>query len=141
MPGTTTPYQFIPFSFSGVYLNNPINWFNPLMFDLGPIGSLGNVAHGFLRQPDLRDLDFSFNKDTKASFLGERGNIQFRLEVFNILNRANFGVPNATVFSGALTATTPMSQASSGATAANPLGNVGAITTTNTPTLDRCRLR
>jgi hypothetical protein len=27
-------------------------------------------------------------------------NLQFRTEVFNILNRTNLGTPNATVFSG-----------------------------------------
>jgi hypothetical protein len=29
--------------------------------------------------------------------------LQFRAEVFNLLNRSNFGTPNATVFSGAST--------------------------------------
>src|SRR5450631_3152632 len=40
-------------------------------------------------------------KDTKARFLGEQGNIQFRWEVFNLLNHANFSRPNATVWNGA----------------------------------------
>ena len=33
-------------------------------------------------------------KDTKLRLLGEGGNVQFRAEVFNILNRVNFSRPN-----------------------------------------------
>ena len=32
--------------------------------------------------------------------INERMNLQFRTEVFNILNHANFRVPDATIFSG-----------------------------------------
>jgi hypothetical protein len=39
--------------------------------------------------------------------ISERFNLQFRAEFFNLLNRANFGPPNATVFTnGATTAST-----------------------------------
>jgi len=40
-------------------------------------------------------LDVSFLKDNR---LRERLNLQFRAELFNILNRANFNTPNALVF-------------------------------------------
>jgi hypothetical protein len=36
----------------------------------------------------------------KNTRLSERFTLQFRAEAFNLLNRANFGVPNTTVFSG-----------------------------------------
>jgi hypothetical protein len=49
--------------------------------------------------PDLKNLDFAINKDTRADFLGEQGRVQFRAEFFNILNRPNFANPNATIAS------------------------------------------
>jgi len=36
----------------------------------------------------------------KNTALSERLKLQFRAEFFNLLNRANLGTPNATVFSG-----------------------------------------
>ena len=36
----------------------------------------------------------------KNTALSERVKLQFRAEFFNLLNRANLGTPNATVFSG-----------------------------------------
>ncbi len=35
--------------------------------------------------------NFSVNKDTALRFLGEAGKVQFRAEMFNILNHPNFG--------------------------------------------------
>ena len=37
------------------------------------------------------------NKDTKLAVLGEGGNLQFRVEFFNVLNRANFSQPNPAI--------------------------------------------
>jgi hypothetical protein len=42
-------------------------------------------------------VDFSVFKNTSIT---ERLRLQFRAEFFNLLNRANLGTPNATVFSG-----------------------------------------
>ena len=65
-------------------------WFNPNMFIPGPPGFLGNASRGMLRGPGLTNLDFSLVKDTKLPFLGESGNLEFRAEFFNVLNRPNF---------------------------------------------------
>jgi hypothetical protein len=51
-----------------------------------------------LTGPGLASLDFSVLKSTS---LTEKLHLQFRAEFFNILNRANFGTPNAVVFSSA----------------------------------------
>jgi len=45
--------------------------------------------------PGLATWDFSVLKDTR---IRERLNLQFRSEIFNLLNRANFNQPNAVVF-------------------------------------------
>ena len=62
-------------------------------------GTLGNTPRNFLRGPNLKNVDFAINKDTRADFLGEQGTVQFRAEFFNILNRPNFANPNATIAS------------------------------------------
>lgn len=94
-------------SFSGpVILGSPNEYFNPAAFLPPASGTYGNVGRDVLYGPGLADLDFSVLKTTS---LTERLKMQFRAEFFNILNHANFGSPNAVVFSSA--STTPASTA------------------------------
>ena len=84
-------------AFSGpVVLGNPNQWFNPAAFVLPTPGTYGNLGRGVYAGPGLTNVDASLFKDTAIS---ERARLQFRAEVFNLLNTANFGTPNATVFS------------------------------------------
>jgi hypothetical protein len=88
-------------AFTGpVILGTPSQWFNPNAFVLPTAGTYGNLGRGTLTGPGLADLDISLFKNTGLS---ERTNLQFRAEFFNVLNRANFGTPNAIVFSGTTT--------------------------------------
>jgi hypothetical protein len=125
-------YNFVPFDPSNVIMGDPNHWFNPLMFRLGPTGSLGNASRNMLRGPGLGTWNISINKDTKASFLGESGVIQFRAELFNVLNRANFNLPSGSVFTGTVTDPAGASEPPIGSSASNPLGTVGRITSTAT---------
>ncbi len=61
-------------------------------------GYLGDEPRNDLRGARLRTWDFSINKDTKLPFLGEAGMLQFRAEMFNILNHANWGFISNTEF-------------------------------------------
>ena len=100
-------------AFTGpVTLGSPNQWFNPNAFVLPTAGTYGNLGRGVYRGPGLADLDVSLFKTTKIT---ERTNLQFRAEFFNALNHANFGTPNATVFSG---------------TAFNPSAGLVTVTTT-----------
>jgi hypothetical protein len=88
-------------AFTGlVILGKPNQWFNPNAF-LAPAntaangGFYGNVGRDTLIGPGLATWDFSVLKDTR---IRERLNLQFRVEIFNLLNRANFNLPNAVVF-------------------------------------------
>jgi len=130
-----TKNTFIPFDPASVITGNPNQWFNPLMFALQPMvpcpniptqtcGSLGDAPRGMLRGPGLGSWDFSLVKDTALRFLGEAGAVQFRAEVFNILNRANFAMPSGTVFTGTAT--------DIGAYSESPISTTGKITTTTT---------
>jgi hypothetical protein len=78
---------------SSVIQHNPEQWYNPNMFTLPPGGTLGDVGRDAFRGPGYFDWDSSVVKDTKASFLGESGSIQFRAEFFNTTNHANYFGP------------------------------------------------
>jgi hypothetical protein len=97
---TSTPvtYNFIPYNpatVSAAPFGTPQQWFNPLMFGINPLGTLGTAGRDILWGPGLGQLDINITKDTKAGFLGEAGNIEFRAEIFNLLNHPNFALPNA----------------------------------------------
>jgi hypothetical protein len=81
-------------------LGTPSLWFDPCAFTLPPVGFLGNTGRNILRLPGFATVDFSVMKDARLRYLGEAGRLEFRAEAFNLLNRANFGVANRTVFSG-----------------------------------------
>jgi hypothetical protein len=103
-----------------VIIGSPSKWFDPNAF-LAPSnipangGFYGNVGRDTLVGPGLATWDFSALKDTRIT---ERLNIQFRAEIFNLLNRANFNLPNAVVFTpsgvsptaGAITSTSTTSR-------------------------------
>jgi len=54
----------------------------------------GNVGRNTLIGPGLMNLDFSVVKNTYIKKISESFNVQFRAELFNILNHANFNVPS-----------------------------------------------
>ena len=60
---------------------------------------LGNAGRNELVGPGLSNLDFSLVKNSKLAGL-DRGSVEFRAEVFNILNKSNFAAPidNYTIF-------------------------------------------
>jgi hypothetical protein len=65
-------------------------WFDPSAFTLPPIGTLGDEPRNALIGPRLFSEDFAVIKNTK---FGEKLNVQFRAEAFNILNHSNFAPP------------------------------------------------
>jgi hypothetical protein len=108
-------------AFTGnVITGNPNHWFNPAAFMLQPVGTLGDVGRNVLTGPGFNEFDFSIQKDTKAPFLGEAGNLAFRAEFFNIFNHTNFGMPSSITFAGNLTDLVTVA----------PLSNAGQITNT-----------
>jgi hypothetical protein len=97
-----------------VILGNPNQWFNPNAFLQPPANSgfYGDLGRDTLIGPGLATWDFSALKETA---IHERLNLQFRAEIFNLLNRANFNTPNLIVF-----------------TPSGVSGTAGAITSTST---------
>jgi hypothetical protein len=89
---------FVNPSFKGsAILGQPGQWFNPNAFLAPPSNSgfYGNLGRDTLIGPGLATWDFSALKDTP---IHERMSLQFRAEIFNMLNRANFNTPNLIVF-------------------------------------------
>ena len=80
----------------------------------------GNAGRNIVIGPGLTDFDFSLFKNNYVRRISENFNIQFRAELFNVLNHPNFAPPptpgNTDIF-------TP-----SGA----PSGSVGVLTSTTT---------
>jgi hypothetical protein len=54
---------------------------------------LGNAGRNTLNGPKLVNLDFSAMKNFPVTRISEKFNVQFRAEIFNILNHTNFAPP------------------------------------------------
>jgi hypothetical protein len=109
---------------------NTSTYFNPLMLCVQPLGTLGNSAKGFFTGPAIAGLNSSFTKDTKARFLGEAGAIQFRFDMFNVLNHPSFGAPTTTVFQFSNIASCPGggSLSPAGTSLVTPQGSCSGVT-------------
>jgi len=90
-------------------------YFDPFVFDLPPLTPefasrpecltaqpaatcrrvFGNVGRHTIIGPGITTFDLNLSKNTKVA---EKSELQFRVEIFNLFNRANFGIPNTTVF-------------------------------------------
>ena len=72
-------------------------YFDPNAFLVPLAGTFGSLGRAQLRGPGYLNVDTSFFKRIP---LKERVNLQFRTEIFNVLNHANFDTPVLPVFSG-----------------------------------------
>ncbi len=82
---------------AGTPVGTPDLWFDPCVFAVPPEGFLGNAPRNSVRGPGLVNLDIALAKDTAMPALGSNGRIEFRAEVFNVLNHANFATPEVGV--------------------------------------------
>ena len=86
-------------------------YFDPSGFMLQPQGFFGNAGRNSLTGPGLAMMNLALVKHTNVGLLGSAGAVQLRLEVFNVLNRANFAVPNRVVFAAARADESPLATA------------------------------
>jgi hypothetical protein len=107
------PTTRLPIISSGEKLGTPDRYFDSCVFTLPPAGTYGNLGRNTMIGPGLEVLDFSLIKMTSIS---EKTKLDFRAEFFNVLNRANFDLPNAQIFG----------------TNTQPLGSAGRIQNTKT---------
>ena len=71
-------------------------WFNPLAFTQVPSGTFGNAGRNILRGPGWVTFDMSVQRRIDFS---DRFNATLRWDMFNLFNRANFGLPDGNVAS------------------------------------------
>jgi hypothetical protein len=72
----------------------PSAWFNPCAFVQPATGSFGNEGRNAIQGPGYVNWDFSVFKNIQLS---ERNRLQFRAELFNILNHTNLRLPESDI--------------------------------------------
>jgi hypothetical protein len=72
--------------------STPEEWVNPAAFSTLASGTFGNLGRNAFRARSISDVDLALAKDVS---LAEHMTVRFRADVFNVLNRAQYGAPNA----------------------------------------------
>jgi hypothetical protein len=72
--------------------SRPAEWVNPAAFSVPASGTFGNLGRNAFRARSISDVDLALAKDVT---LTERMRVRFRADVFNVVNRAQYGAPNA----------------------------------------------
>jgi hypothetical protein len=121
---------FLNPNFSGpLIVGTPSEWFNPAAVAAVPSNSgfFGNLGRDTFIGPGLASWDFSVVKDTRLS---EKMNLEFRAEIFNMLDRANFNTPNVITWVQGFNTTG--AKAGDVVATPTPSGLNGSITSTST---------
>jgi hypothetical protein len=79
---------------SNIVTGNPNQYFDPTAFFLPPAGYYGNAGRNVMTGPGFVNFDLSLFKSTPLS-VREGARLEFRAEMFNLFNRANFGIPSS----------------------------------------------
>ena len=75
--------------------HSPGQWFDTSVFSLPALYTFGNAPRNALIEPGLQEFDLSLQKEIA---IAEAVKLQFRAEAYNLLNRANFNLPNRIAF-------------------------------------------
>ncbi|MGA2256735.1 MAG: carboxypeptidase regulatory-like domain-containing protein, partial [Thermoguttaceae bacterium] len=78
---------------NGARPGTPLCWFNPRAFSVPPAGQFGNAGRNMLRGPAFAQFDPALHKDFAIS---QERKLTVGVEVYNLLNHPNFGVPSNT---------------------------------------------
>ena len=74
--------------------SNPSDWINLAAFAVPANQTFGNLGRNAFRAPGISQLDLGVSK---FIYLTEKLNLRFRADLFNVLNRAQYGAPNADI--------------------------------------------
>jgi hypothetical protein len=92
VPSGQTQSQRADYVGGNPYATNrsPAQWLNPAAFVLPAAGTYGNSGRNRFRGPGLWQADVGLTKRFRVT---ERVNLDFRAEMFNLFNRAQYGNP------------------------------------------------
>jgi outer membrane receptor protein involved in Fe transport len=93
--GTRYP-DLAPGANSNPILGGPDRYYDPTAFVLQPRGVIGNLGRNTLIGPGSATIDVQVSRHLGLG--GDERTLQLRIEVFNLLNRANFGLPANVLF-------------------------------------------
>ncbi len=72
--------------------STPQEWVNPAAFSTPAAGTFGDLGRNAFRAPGISDVDLALAKDIPFT---ERVKLRLRADAFNVVNRAQYGAPNA----------------------------------------------
>lgn len=93
---------------AGTPVGTPEHWFDPCAFAIPPIGTIGNTPRNSVRGPGYSRVDLSFQKLVNVA---RTSNVELRVDVFNVFNRVNFGIPNRIVYAARTDVEAPLATA------------------------------
>lgn len=74
--------------------SNPNQWINASAFAVPASQTFGNLGRNAFRAPGITQIDMGLSKFISIT---EKLNLRFRADLFNVLNRAQYGAPNADI--------------------------------------------
>ncbi len=86
--------NFTPGSLHFTDPRSGLPFFNTSLFSVEDLGKLGTAPRRFFAGPGINNFDIAFLKDTN---LYEGTKLEFRAEMFNAFNHAQFGQPNGNI--------------------------------------------
>jgi len=72
-------------------------WFDTTAFSIPPQYTIGNAGRGLFFGPGLINHDLNLGKRFVTPMLGEKSNLEFRAEMYNLTNTPYFANPNTTL--------------------------------------------
>jgi hypothetical protein len=80
-------------------------WFDTTAFATPATGTFGNSRRNILYGPHFANVDLSVGKTFAVSQTHEAWKLQFKLDMYDVFNHPNYGLPNANIGAGSVVGT------------------------------------
>jgi hypothetical protein len=85
-------------SFGNTIIGNVSDWYNTSCYTIQAIGTFGDLGRNTATGPGLEAVNLALLKRTAIKKISEQFVLEFRAEVNDALNHANFGLPNQSLY-------------------------------------------